>query len=174
MLDGMDAHFIQHVNRLLTEHLDNLHMLLGVEIPHEHALPEHLIQQGILRATRNTILAHGRPLVRQPDECGVGRGKELERLHLGRQAREEGQGREDGVFKDLCQACVMQGLVWKLVEEVDQDAQPKPADRGHGFIDEGEQDRDEERPVFGDELGLGLVGWSQFFLFFVELHMRYP
>jgi hypothetical protein len=55
----------------------------------------------------------------------------------------------------LGQARAVQGLVGELCEEVSQDEQAAPPDRGGAVVDEGEQDGDEERPVFGNELVLG-------------------
>jgi hypothetical protein len=50
----------------------------------------------------------------------------------------------------------VQCLVGEFGEEVGEDAEAALADGGRRVIDEGEEDGDEERPVFGDELGLGL------------------
>lgn len=71
MLHGMHAHRIQYHCRLPAQHLHDLHMLLGVEIPHKHPLAEHLIQKRIPRRPPDAVLAHGRLLVRQAEQRGV-------------------------------------------------------------------------------------------------------
>ncbi len=43
---------------------------------------------------------------------------------------------------------------------------------GGRVVDQGEEDGDEERPLFGDELGLGRCGTE--LVCFVIRHMRYP
>jgi hypothetical protein len=101
MLHGMHTHRIQYRRRLPAEHLHDAHMLLGVEIPHKHPLAQHLVQQRILWRPGNAVFAHGRLLVRQATQRGVSRGEQRRRLTLGRQTREKGQGREDGVLDDL-------------------------------------------------------------------------
>lgn len=133
-------------------------MLLGVEIPHQHALAKHLVQEVVLRRPRHAVLAERRPLVGQPEQRGVRRVEQQHRLVLGRQAGEEGQGREDGVLKDLGQPRVVQRLVGEFGEELGQVEQTVVADDAGRVVDEGEQDGDEEGPVFGDELGLGGCG----------------
>lgn len=50
----------------------------------------------------------------------------------------------------------MQRLVGEFGEEVGEDEEAAPADGRGGVVDEGEEDGDEEGPVFGDELGLGV------------------
>jgi hypothetical protein len=158
MLHGMHPHLIENRRRLTTQHLHDPHVVLGMEIPHQHPVSQHPIQQAILRpAARDpAILAHGdgRLLPRQRQQRGVRRAEQLHRLFLGRQAREEGQRREDGVLEDAGQARVVQRLVGELGEKRGQDEQAAPADRGGSVVGEGEKDGEEEWPVLGDEGGL--------------------
>ncbi len=118
MLHGMHAHLVQYRCRLPAEHRDDFDMLLGVEIAHQHALAEHLVQKSVLRPPADAVLAHGGLFVGQHQQRAVGRDKQRHGLLLGRQAGEVGEEREDGILKDLCEARVVQRLVWELGEEV--------------------------------------------------------
>ena len=156
MLHGMHAHLVQYRFRLPAEHRDDLDVLLGVEIAHQHALAEHLVQKSVLRPPADAVFANGRLFVGQHQQRVVGRNKQRHRLLLGCQAGEVGEEREDGILEDLCQARVVQRFVWELGEEVGQEEQA--GDVGGRVVDQGEENGDEERPVFGDELGLGRCG----------------
>jgi hypothetical protein len=101
MLHGVDAHLVHDRLRLLAEHFDEADVRLGVEIRHEHAVAEHSVQQAVLRPAGDAVLASAGLLVREAEQRAVGGLEQLDRLGLGRQAGEEGEGREDGVFEDL-------------------------------------------------------------------------
>lgn len=147
MFDCVNAHLVEDPSGLFEEDLYDPDVLFGMRVGRKNTVAENLVEElGPVGGTIAVVVA-----LRERQEGRVRGPEQADALGLGREARQEVEGGEDGVLEDAGEARGAQDGRGEPGQEVAQDDEAPRADPRGGVVEEGQEDRDEEGPLFAEE-----------------------